>query len=139
MEEIILRFGHIGGEMFELLDNENLLKCQKVSKTWNRFINKQKFTWTRIIKKFDKESNENHVDCLKQWKEVFRKTKVEDVRKFAKGLSTMYQKSDTMRDFENDPSNSKIHDMTALHFACIHGHIQVLDFQKVKAKTLPLK
>ena len=38
MEEVLLRFSHLGEGIFHLLDEKNLQKCRKVGRTWKRFI-----------------------------------------------------------------------------------------------------
>ena len=50
MEQIILRFPHLGQEIFNLLDNNDLEKSREVDKYWNIYIAEQKFYSIRIIK-----------------------------------------------------------------------------------------
>ena len=52
MEEVLLRFQHIGEQIFDHLDNVNLTKCMEVNYTWKEFINNQKSSWIRIIEKY---------------------------------------------------------------------------------------
>ena len=48
MEEVLLRFPHIGEKTFKKLSNKNLAKCKTVSKTWNKFITNEKFYKQRV-------------------------------------------------------------------------------------------
>ena len=91
MEEVLLRFAHLGDQIFDSLDNKSLLNSSKVSKTWKSFIERRKFQWIRIIKRYDEKSNKNHADCQQKWRDLFQKTKIEDVREFAKGLISRYK------------------------------------------------
>jgi hypothetical protein len=52
MEEVLLRFPHIGDQVFKKLDNEDLTKCRKISPSWNEFIDNQKLPWIRLMKKY---------------------------------------------------------------------------------------
>ena len=85
MEEVILRFSHLGEDIFDSLDNRSLLTSKKVSRTWNSFIKDQKFLWIRILEQFGENSyvTEGQVN----WSKLFLKTRIEDVRQFAIGKS----------------------------------------------------
>ena len=50
MEEVFLRFCHIGKKIFEELDNGNLMKCREVNESWRDFIDGEKTVPFRIIK-----------------------------------------------------------------------------------------
>ena len=50
MEEVLLRFPHIGKKIFEELDNERLMKCREVNESWRGFIDGEKIVPFRIIK-----------------------------------------------------------------------------------------
>ena len=38
MEEVLLRFPHIGEKIFEELNYQSLIDCQKVSNSWKSFL-----------------------------------------------------------------------------------------------------
>ena len=57
MEEVLLRFEHLGEDIFDSLDNKSLTTCKKVSKMWNNFINDQKYFWIRFIMNNDEKIN----------------------------------------------------------------------------------
>ena len=48
MEEVFLRFPHIGIQFFEKLDDSNLAKCREVSKSWKNFIDSEELPRKRI-------------------------------------------------------------------------------------------
>jgi hypothetical protein len=52
MDELFERFPHIGKQIFEELDNDNLTECREVCKSWQTFIDNEKITWNRILMKF---------------------------------------------------------------------------------------
>ena len=76
MEEVLLRFPHIGQQFLQLLRFKDLLKCQKVSQSLKSFINNEKILQFKVIK--------NKTDAPTQiiWK-ILRKDDV----KFASGLA----------------------------------------------------
>ena len=41
MEELLLRFHHIGLQIFESLNYQNITKCREVNKLWKKFIDKE--------------------------------------------------------------------------------------------------
>ena len=51
IEDMFLRFPHIGEQILEKLDGDNLSKCQKVSKPWKDFITKNKVWPIEVLRK----------------------------------------------------------------------------------------
>ena len=51
IEDIFLRFPHIGEQILEKLEDDNLSKCQKVSKPWKDFITKNKVWPIEVLRK----------------------------------------------------------------------------------------
>ena len=49
MEEVLLRFGHLGQNIFEKLDDPTLLKCKEVTRTWETFIHVEKIAVLRVV------------------------------------------------------------------------------------------
>ena len=116
---MIERLPHIGAKIFDSLDNESLLKCKEVSRTWYDFINDQKFPWVRMIKVYVKESNKMYTECPKHWRRLFRKNNVKQVKTFAREI----QKYIAMI-IEYDCSSLSHVDkgLTPLHFASMFCH-----------------
>ena len=49
MKNVLLRFPHLGQQIFQILDNQDLNKCLEVSRYCKTFIEDQKFIWIKII------------------------------------------------------------------------------------------
>ena len=49
IKNVLLRFPHLGQQIFQILDNQDLNKCLKVSRYCKTFIEDQKFFWIRRI------------------------------------------------------------------------------------------
>ena len=48
MEEVLLRFPHIGDKTFKKLRNKDLIKCKTVGRSWFNYINNDKFYKERV-------------------------------------------------------------------------------------------
>ena len=59
MEEVFLRFGHIGDQIFEELDSQTVSKCTFVGKSWKLFLNEGKVQACRIIKTYTNIEEKN--------------------------------------------------------------------------------
>ena len=57
MDKQFARFPHISEEIFDQLDNQNLVKCRRISKSWCNYLDDQKILYIRIIKQSIKSSN----------------------------------------------------------------------------------
>ena len=51
VEEIFWRFPHLGKNILEELDNKSLVKCREVNKWWQDFVDEQRTSYVRNIKK----------------------------------------------------------------------------------------
>ena len=67
MEEVFLRFPHLGEHIFQNLDNQNLSKCLEVGQSWKSFIDYANLMWIRIKKKYPLQ-NEAHVQRIYKYK-----------------------------------------------------------------------
>ena len=50
MQEQFARFLHISEKIFDQLDDQNLVKCRRISKSWCKYLDDQKNLYIRIIK-----------------------------------------------------------------------------------------
>ena len=50
MEEVLLRFGHLGKQIFNNLDIQSLKNCNEVSQSWEEFIHREKISSFQRIK-----------------------------------------------------------------------------------------
>ena len=49
MEEVILRFPHLGEKIFKILSNKNVVKCNLTSRSWHIFIKNKEFYKQRVF------------------------------------------------------------------------------------------
>ena len=87
MEEVFLRFQHIGEQIFDHLDNVNLTKCMEVNYTWKEFINNQKSSWIRIIEKYVTSlKTELWLNSL-EWQTFLKTSNVEILKEMARTIN----------------------------------------------------
>ena len=72
-----MRFPHLSDMIFDHLDNQSLVNCEIVSKTWSIYIGEQKFYGIRIIR----EKVKKYQKLTKPWFEVFKKANTETIMK----------------------------------------------------------
>ena len=65
MEELLLRFPHIGIKVLEELDNKNVTLCRTVTTSWKSFIDGKKVFWIRKLQRYISISKEDIKDLLK--------------------------------------------------------------------------
>ena len=51
MEAMMLKYPKIGQKIFRQWNTRNLTQCRRVSNSWRTFIENQRYTWIREIKK----------------------------------------------------------------------------------------
>ena len=49
MEEVLIRFPHLGDNIFKKLDSKSLIKCKKVNRTFNNFLKVERSSYCRVI------------------------------------------------------------------------------------------
>ena len=54
MEEALLRFPHLGVQIFENLDDSNLVKSRKLARSWLNFIDFEEMPWKRTQKNWER-------------------------------------------------------------------------------------
>ena len=90
MEEQFARFPHISEQIFGQLNNQNLAKCRKISKSWRNYLDNQKFMNIRIIRQSIRPSDcKDNFQWLidetkKPWREFFKRASSESIQYFAK-------------------------------------------------------
>ena len=58
MGKTLLRFPHLGTQIFESLDDSNLAKSRKVAKSWLNFIDSEEMPWKRTQKNWESSLQE---------------------------------------------------------------------------------
>ena len=112
MEDVVQRFPHISRQIFENLDNESLVLCQKVCKSWKNCIDSEKFYWIRIFMKFLQYSEEKSLRIL------FRNNNLDIVKNLAKQTIEHYH------------SEYCSQDITLLHIIvsnCDAGNLKIVE------------
>ena len=109
METVLLRFPHLGQQIFNSLNNKSLQKSKRVSRSLHDFIDGQKFLWIRIIKKYARRSKGKYAKNSKLWKKAFSKVRTQTVKKLA-----LYIHND-IHDFR---------EQTLLHYALLYIHFK---------------
>ena len=133
MEVLSLRFPHIIENMFKKLDNKTLIKCRKLSNSWQDMIDNQKEVWIRRI--------QNNTNCSQtSLKNILRKKKVESLNALAIETYQFCTKNFPLHSvakeghleayllmFENvqDKNPIDFHGITPLHYAAQNGHLEV--------------
>ena len=109
MEVVLLRFPHIGSQIFDQLDNPFLTKCREVSDSWNSFIDNEKLPWIRMIVQ--------HIKPLASpWKKFLRKSNYESLVEIALSVIQYY------KEFNGVPENT-----VPLHFAAMTGNTEIIE------------
>merc|ERR1712166_74240 len=104
MEELLLRFPHIGTKIFEELDCESVTVCRTVITSWKSFIDDQKFLWIRKIRTYIQKSKES-------LKNVLKFINIEDVKEiagFARTAEGFLQKTSSILHFSAMTGNTNV-------------------------------
>jgi hypothetical protein len=109
MEEILMRFPHIGEKFFEELDNKSLAKCRQADRSWKTFIDDQKFPWIRKIRFCSLDSKE-------PLKKILKQTKLDIVKELAEEALHSCQYMNKEYDLKSRKAGH------ILYFAAMIGH-----------------
>ena len=115
MEEVYLRFQHISEQIFYCLDNESLVKSQEVCRSWNTYLNGQKFLPARIILETVKKTHK----VGNSWFEVIRKCNKKTIMDLRIAVEHIYKELIT--------SMSKKLDFSPLHVAARFGQLELFN------------
>ena len=80
MEDIALRFPHLGEAIFDQVDDKTLINCRKMSKVWCSIIDGQRNTWLRLLKKYV-GNFDNQDDIVEQIYALHESDKTQDQKK----------------------------------------------------------
>ena len=109
MEDVLLRFPHVGYQIFEQLNNSFLINCREVSNSWKNFIDNEKLPWIRMIVQ--------HIKPLASpWKKFLQKSNYESLVEIALSVIQYY------KEFNCVPENT-----VPLHFAAMTGKTEIIE------------
>ena len=146
MEEVLVRFFHLGQQIFCEIDDQSFVNSRQVGRSWKMSIDTDDFAWTKITNKFpcDLETLPLHIAAMTGQTEKFMKLLAEAEDKnpadkmgvtpyhlAAKNghlqichLICLYQM--TSRESEiNPPDKQKF---TPFHYAAESGHLSICKF-----------
>ena len=116
MEVLILRFPHLSENIFDQLDDQDLVKCQEACKAWQNYVAKQKFFHCRKIQK-KIENNQNFGEF---WRRVLSKVNTEiSIQLFWAVEKFFLEKNDSSTQWT--PSGP-------LHIAASVGNLEIVEF-----------
>ena len=142
MEEVLVRFGHLGKQIFNNLDIQSLKNCNEVSRSWEEFIHREKISSfekielysnlpnasiRKFLRKFDSDQSEvmaNHVKMVYKKRFMFLKSARPYPFHFAAELGLLEICEMIMENM--DEKNPKDHwGYTPLHRAAENGRLEV--------------
>ena len=104
MERIFLKIPDLAEKIFKELDNQSLVKCKEVQRSWYNFINEEKVLWFRIIQNYIRKDNE----FLQAWRKVLTKTPVDFVKQVALATEQFYAELATQQKYAKSTVMRKI-------------------------------
>ena len=84
MDNFLKKFPELGKGIFDNLDDENLVQCKEISRSWFAFTDGERFYWTRAIRKY----TDNIEEFKETWKKVMERTNIEMIKEL--GLAVKY-------------------------------------------------
>ena len=105
--KIISSFPHIAEAIFERLDDQSLISCRLVEKSWKNLIDGRNYPWERIVKKNDLEDGNTYLHLAAKY-----------------GQTEMFENIFN-KETEKNPKNQW--NETPFHFACKLGHFNIAE------------
>ena len=133
MEAIFDRFPTLSDDIFENLDEKSLAKCVEVNRKWQRTIANQKVYLRKKIQIWSKNSEQ----FRKEWNMALLKTPLELLRRLSEYLvEHEYFECDYRSiSIEEDSKSCECLELSPIHFAALHGNIELLKHIEVKTKN----
>ena len=110
MEEVLIRFGHIGLKIFQQLNNQSLANCNEISQFWQDFIHREKISSFQTFKLYTNLSDASIIKIL-------CKSDADQAAKLANNVTSVYKKT---------PLN-KSTGTTQLHIAAEYGFLEICE------------
>ena len=116
MEVLILRLPHLSENIFDQLDNQDLVKCREACKTCQNYVAKQKFFHCRKIQK-KIENNQNFGEF---WRRVLSKVNTEISIQLFWAVEKFFS--------EKNDSSTQWTPSGPLHIAASVGNLEIVEF-----------
>lgn len=110
MEEVLLRFGHLGRNIFEKLDDLTLMKCKEVTRQWNLFIDSKKIGLLKVIK-IKSNAPEEYI------KKMLQRLNSDSAKQFANDVCRIYGQFPSGTGEINPGNRGYFYTSTTLHCA----------------------
>ena len=131
MEEVNLRFQHISEQIFGCLDNKSLANCKEVCRSWNNFLDGQKFLHSRII--LETVTKVHKVE--KSWLQVFKKSNTKIILDLKIAVEHVYKGSGILTSYKEQMSWLEVFKISAarnqfvspLHVTAAFGQLTLFD------------
>ena len=107
MHDLMLKFPHLPEQIFQKLNNESLLKCREVAKSWQNIIDGRNYPWLRIV---------NIPTILKKGSKYLH-------------LAAKNGQIEAYKEALNEKENKNMRTKfcgTSFHLACKNGRIQIV-------------
>ena len=115
MEEVYLRFQHLSEQIFNNLDNKSLVNCKEVSRSWNNFLEGQKFLHVKVIL----ETVTKMHKVGKSWFQVFKSCKTKTIIDLRIAVEHLYQESGIFASYKERMDLLNIMKVLTAH----HNHV----------------
>ena len=109
-KNLFLRFPQLEESIFDSLDNQTLVKCRKICRSWNKSLTNPKFILMRKIKK----TVETRRKFRKPWKTVLKQVSRSTIEQLKAATQEFYGNE---KNFAGDPTSITYLDLneTFLH------------------------
>ena len=132
MDELCMRVPNVGKEIFNNLNDEDLVKSKGVSRTWSTFMDEEIFFWKRIITKLIGGYN----DFKETWRIVTNKVGLSRTMELANAVKFFLSKHPSQQCKDKPCSHHEI-PFSPLHIAAEAGQTSLCKFiiDKVEDKN----
>ena len=112
MEEVLIRFPHLGENIFQKLNSKTLIKCKQVNRIFNNFLKVEKLSYFRVIQWYTNCSETLMREIVKKsGGAIIIVTVLREI--FGNFMRGTKQSSKYLHKWENSP----------LHSAAVRGHL----------------
>ena len=133
METIFDRFPTLSDDIFENLDEKSLTKCVEVNRKWQTTLANQKVYLKKKIQLWSKHSKQ----FRKEWNMAVLKTPLELLRRLSEYIveHEYFECDYGPSSIEEDSQSCVCLLLSPIHFAALHGNIELLKHIEVKTKN----